>query len=59
MKLVANMQANNTLTLLKAALDKAIEYNLKYVHFDGEILTTDKGLLKNVKSIARPVAFWG
>ena len=42
MKLVANMQENNTLTLLKAALDKAIEYNLKYVHFDGEILTTDK-----------------
>ena len=36
------MQENNTLTLLKAALDKAIEYNLKYVHFDGEILTTDK-----------------
>lgn len=42
MKLVAEMQHNNTLTLLKTALDKAIEYNLKYVHFDGEILTTDK-----------------
>ncbi len=42
MKIVADMQRNNKLSLLKIALDKAIEYNLKYVHFDGEILTTDK-----------------